>query len=243
MENTEVRSSQQPTDNGSTLIELSGEDDRPLEQRLWNISQASEDGHIRGYIDKCELTDDDTVRIYVQLPNNETHTQIFPMPRIDSPKYAFVRLVEDCGYSLSSVGQLADDDSTSGTRVWCKPVDTSEHLADSGGGDEEGDSDRDRSSDWQLVLPGYTPPFRERLHARLKILNSWKIVTTLAVGGGFLLLPLLFPVILLRLLNDDSSDMVMTLILGALALLAWSSGMWLLYVAVLAPAVDISAII
>ena len=232
-----------PIAEKSALVHLIDEDDPSLDQYLWNISQASEDGCIRGYIDECELTDNYSIRVHIQLPNTETHTQIFPMPRTNSPEYSFVRFVESCGYSLSSVGQLAGDDSTSGTRVWCKPVDTPEHLRDSDENDSEVDIDRHRSSDWQLVIPEYTPPLHDRLHTRLKTLDSWKVVTTLAVGGGFLLLPLLFPVILIRLLNDDSSDMVMTLIVGALALVAWTSGMWLLYITVLAPAVDVFAII
>ena len=238
-----MKSSQQPATNESTLVEQIDENDRPLEQHLWNISQASEDGRIRGYIHKCELTDDGSIRIHVQLPNAETYTQTFPMPRTDSPEYTFVRLVEDCGYSLSSVGQLAGEDSTSGSRVWCKPVNTSEYVPNSGESGSEVDIDRLRNNDWQLVVPEYTPPLHERLYARLKTLNSWKIVTTLAVGGGFLLLPLLFPIILFRFLNDDSSDLVMTLVVGALALLAWTSGMWLLYITVLAPTVDVSTII
>ena len=130
-----MKSSQQPATNESTLVEQIDENDRSLEQHLWNISQASEDGRIRGYINKCELTDDGSILVHVQLPNAETYTQTFPMPRTDSTEYTFVRLVEDCGYSLSSVGQLAGEGSTSGSHVWCKPVNTSEPVPNSGESD------------------------------------------------------------------------------------------------------------
>jgi hypothetical protein len=166
------------------------------------------------------------------------------MPKIDSPEYAFVRLAEDCGYSLASAGQLAGGDGTDGARVWCEPIDAPERTTDPEPHNEpQVDTDQSRNDDWRLVIPEYTPPLRERLRARLNTLDSWRVITTLAVGGGLLLLPLIFPVILFRLINDDSSDVVMTLLLGALALLAWSSGVWVLYTAVLAPAVDMSAVI
>ena len=243
MDDKSVKSNQQYTFGERSATGWSNENEGSLEHHLWNISQATDGGRIRGHVIGCELAQNDTIRIRVQLPNNESHTQTFPMPKTNSPEYAFVRFIKDCGYSLSSVGQLAGDDSTNGTRVWCKPVDTSEYLSDPGSSDGEADIDRHKSNDWQLVIPEFTPSLRERLHTRLKTLDSWKVVTTLAVGGGFLLLPLLFPIIIFRLLNDDSSETVMTLIVGALALVAWTSGMWLLYITVLAPAVDVSAII
>lgn len=166
------------------------------------------------------------------------------MPKIDSPEYAFVRLVEDCGYSLSSAGQLAGSGGTDGARVWCKPIDAPERTTDSEPHNEpQADTDQSRNDDWHLIIPEYTPPLRERLRARLNTLDSWRVITTLAVGGGLLLLPLIFPVILLRCINDDSSDVIMILLLGALTLLAWTASMWVLYAAVLAPAVDVSAII
>jgi hypothetical protein len=239
-----MRSNQQPAVMETAFVEPTDEGERPLEQRLWNISQASDGGRIRGYIDDCELTDDDTIHVRIRLPNAETHTQIFPLPKTDSPEYAFVRLVEDCGYSLASAGRLAGDDGTDGARVWCEPIDTPERGTDLHADNEsQVDTEQNRNDDWRLVIPEYTPPLRERLRTRLSTLDSWRIITTLAVGGGLLLLPLLFPVILFRLINDDSSDVVMTLLVGVLALLAWSSGMWVLYTAVLAPAVDMSAII
>jgi hypothetical protein len=107
----------------TTLTESAPEDDSSLQQRLWNISQATKDGYVRGHIRKCELTDDDTIRVHVRLPNAEMHTQTFPMPKTDSPEYAFVRLAEDCGYSLASAEQLAGGDGTDGARVWCEPTD------------------------------------------------------------------------------------------------------------------------
>lgn len=228
----------------TAFVEPTGESERSLEQRLWNISQASDSGRIRGYVNGCELTDDDTIRVHVRLPNAEIHTQTFSIPKIDSPEYAFVRLVEDCGYSLASAGQLAGSDDTDGSRVWCKPIDTPERTTDSETHNEpQADTDQSRNDDWRLIIPEYTLPLRERLRARLNTLDSWRVITTLAVGGGVLLLPLIFPVILFRLINDDSSDVVMTLLVGALALLTWSSCMWVLYTVVLAPAVDMSAVI
>jgi hypothetical protein len=112
MGDRKVRLNQQPTSMETTFVEPTDEGERPLEQRLWNISQASDSGRIRGYVDECELTDNDTIRVHVRLPNAEMHTQTFPMPKIDSPEYAFVRLVENCGYSLVSAGRLAGDDGT-----------------------------------------------------------------------------------------------------------------------------------
>jgi hypothetical protein len=244
MGDRKVRSNQQSTVTETASIEPTDKDEQPLEQRLWNISQASDRGRIRGYIGECELTDDDTICVHVRLPNAEMHTQTFPMPNTDSPEYAFVRLVEDCGYSLASAGRLAGGDDTDGARVWCEPIDAPERTTDPEPHNElQTDTDQSINDDWRLVIPEYTPPLRERLRTRLSTLDSWRVITTLAVGGGLLLLPLLFPVILFRLINDDSSDVVMALLVGGLALLAWSSGMWLLYTTVLAPAVDMSAII
>ena len=93
MVDRKVRSNQQPTVTETASVEPTDEGERSLEQRLWNISQASDSGRIRGYIDECELTDDDTIRVHIRLPNAEMHTQTFPMPGTDSAEYAFVRLV------------------------------------------------------------------------------------------------------------------------------------------------------
>lgn len=123
MTDAKVKSNQQPTVMETVSVESTDEGEQSLEQRLWNISQASDGGRIRGYINECELTDDDTIRIHIRLPNAEMHTQTFPMPKTDSPEYAFVRVAEDCGYSLASAGQLAGDDDTDGARVWCEPTD------------------------------------------------------------------------------------------------------------------------
>jgi hypothetical protein len=244
MSDRKVKPNQQPTVMETAFAEPTEENERSLEQRLWNISQASSGGRIRGYINKCELTDDDTIRVHTRLPNAEMHTQTFPVPKTNSPEYAFVRLIEDCGYSLASAGRLAGGNDIDGARVWCEPIDVPECTTDSEPHNEpQADTDQSRNDDWRLVIPEYTPSLRERLRARLNTLDSWRVITTLAVGGGLLLLPLIFPVILLRLLNDDSSDVIIALLLGTLALLAWSSGMWLLYTAVLAPAVDMSAVI
>lgn len=236
MTNEKAKSNQQPSAQKVASDESVGADERSLEQRLWNISQASDGGRIRGYVDECELTDDETIRVHVRLPNGEMHTQTFPMPKIDSHKYAFVRLVEECGYSLASAGRLAGDSDIDGSRVWCEPIDTPNPATDSHT-DDQADTDQNRTDDWRLVVPEYTPPFRERLRARLGTLNSSNIITPLAVGGGFLLLPLIFPVILFRVAGNDSEEMFDVVIIGGLALVLWLSVMMLFYTAVLATVV------
>lgn len=232
-----------PDTMGTTLTEATDEDELSLEQRLWNISQASKGGCVRGHIRECELTNNDTICVHVQLPNGEMHTQTFPMPKTDSPEYAFVRLVEDCGYSLASAGQLAGDDGTDGARVWCEPIDASERTIDPEPHNEpQADTDQSGNDDWRLVVPEYTPPLGQRLRARLDTIDFSQIMTTLAIGGGFLLLPLFVPIILVRIANDDSIDLGLTVILAALGLLLWSTGIWLLYISVIGPVVDMPTV-
>jgi hypothetical protein len=222
----------------TALTESDNADESLLEQQLWNVAQATEDGRVRGHINACELADDDTILVRVRLPNAETHTQTFPMPKTDSPEYAFVRLVEDCSYSLASAGRLAGDDGTDGARVWCEPIDAPERATEPETDDEiQANTDQNKTDDWRLVVPEYTPPFRERLGARLDTLNSSDIITPLAVGGGFLLLPLIFPVILFRVAGNDSEEVFDVVIFGGLALVLWLAIMMLFYTAVLATVV------
>jgi hypothetical protein len=228
----------------TTLTESTPEDESTLEQRLWNISRASKDGYVRGHIRECELADDDTIRVRVRLPNAEMHTQIFPMPKTDSPEYAFVRLAEDCGYSLASAEQLAGGDDTDGARVWCEPTGPPERATDLRVGDDQADTDQNSNHDWRLVVPEYTPPLRGRIRARLNTLNSWQVISTLAIGGGLLLLPLIFPIILFRVTaNDAPPDAILAFFVGTTGVLIWSAVMWALYTVVLTPVVDIPAVI
>ena len=243
MVDRKVRSNQQPTVTETASVEPTDEGERSLEQRLWNISQASDSGRIRGYIDECELTDDDTIRVHIRLPNAEMHTQTFPMPGTDSAEYAFVRLVEDCGYSLASAGQLAGGDGTEGAQVWCEPTDIPKLAAGPPTDDDQSDTNQNRTNDWRLVVPEYTPPLRKRIQARLDTLNWRQVTITLAVGGGLLLLPVLFPILIFQVaLDDDPPDPAMTLAVGITALLLWSVGIWALYTTMLAPIVDLPAV-
>jgi hypothetical protein len=237
MTNKKARSNQQPPAQKVAFDEPADADKRSLEQRLWNISQASDGERIRGYVDECELTDDETIRVHIRLPNGEMHTQTFPIPKIDSPKYAFVRIVEECGYSLASAGRLAGDSDIDGSRVWCEPIDAPDPDTDYHTDDGQANTDQNRTGDWRLVVPEYTPPFRERLRARLDTLNSSDIITPLAVAGGFLLLPLIFPVILFRVAGNNSEEVFDIVIFGGLALILWLAVMMLFYTAVLATVV------
>jgi hypothetical protein len=114
--------------------------------------------------------------------------------------------VEDCGYSLASAGQLVGDDTTNGARVWCEPLDESEEATDYDG-NRETDTTHPVHGNWQLVVSEYTPPYRERLRTRLSTLNAPQVITTLAVGGGFLLLPLLFPISVFWIAVEDDPPM------------------------------------
>lgn len=95
------------------------DDPESVEQCLWNVAHATEDGHVRGHLTKCTETDADEIIVHVRLPNNGTHVETFDFPKVDSRDYRFVRLVESCGYSLSSAEYLVGDSAVDKAEVWC----------------------------------------------------------------------------------------------------------------------------
>jgi hypothetical protein len=122
-------------------------DPEELVERIDAPVTVEDDDEDDGGIGEYGRAHDETIRVHVRLPNGEMHTQIFPMPKIDSPKYAFVRLVEECGYSLASAGRLAGDNDIDGSRVWCEPIDVPERATDSQMDDDQADTDQNRTND------------------------------------------------------------------------------------------------
>jgi hypothetical protein len=198
-----------------TTFEATENDFESVERRLWNVAHATEDGHVRGHLTGCTETDAGEIIVHVRLPNDETHLETFDFPKVDSRDYRFVRLVESCGYSLSSAEYLVGDSAVDKAEVWCESVDTEPHSEE---------------DDWRIVVPEYTPPLRDRCRERLAVLDSRQVVTTLMVAGGVLVLPLLVPIMLFWLTADDEfNDALILLAFLPVLLLFWGLALLILY--------------
>jgi hypothetical protein len=190
--------------------------DRPdsIEARLWNVAEATKDGLVRGHVTDCSETDEGELAVKVRLPNGEVHVETFVFPQADTPEYAFVRLVEDCGYSLGSVEHLAGE-GVDGAEVWCEPIEDTDT-------DSEADSASGSDDDWRIVVPEYTPGMGERVRGQAAALDTQAVVMTLAVGGGFVVFPLIAPLILFQLAaEDDGEDVFGFVIFGSILLMMW----------------------
>lgn len=186
-----------------------------LERQLWNVANATEDGQVRGQITECAETDAGDIAVSVRLPNNEIHTETFAFPQADTREYEFVRLIEDCGFSLGSVEHFVGTEAD-GAEVWCEPVE-----------DHDADSDGD---DWRITVPEYTPPLRERCRGRLAVFDSKQVMTPLAVAGGIVVLPLLLPIMLFWLASDDEfEDMAILLVFSPVLVMCWVFVLLILY--------------
>lgn len=93
-----------------------------VEDELWQIEDKTRsDGTVQGEIlgwEKVDHYSTPMVRIRIRLPNGQRFESRLPWPASADPdEYEFVRLVEYCGYSLSSASRIA------GAEVPCRRED------------------------------------------------------------------------------------------------------------------------
>ena len=93
-----------------------------VEDELWQIEDKTRsDGTVQGEIlgwEKVDHYSTPMVRIRIRLPNGQRFESRLPWPASADPdEYEFVRLVEYCGYSLTSASKIA------GAEVPCRRED------------------------------------------------------------------------------------------------------------------------
>lgn len=114
-----------------------------IDDELWNVHERTrQNGHVLAEVTdytRAGRTDGTAHRIVVryELPNGETGAERFATPRVDSPEFALVRLLDAYGYSIAQIEALP------GTLI---------ELAYTDG-------------EYEIVVPEHTPPRRERLAA------------------------------------------------------------------------------